>query len=204
MSFLKDLVNDFVGGGDNNSQPSGPPPQVPRPWRAEWDGREEKWVFINEETGDRTHRNPSDNDGFSEGAANWAGRTVGEAEEFGDDTRRNYDNAVDRVEDIPSDMRQGYDNFENRVEGGFDRFANRIEDIPQDISYGAGKAYGEVQDFGQDVADVPGDIAQGFDRFGNRVEQGYDRMEGNVERYGDEQENAFNAGRQEGRRDDGW
>ncbi|KAF2227777.1 hypothetical protein BDZ85DRAFT_7504 [Elsinoe ampelina] len=210
MSFLKDLVSNFT---DSDSQPSGPPPQVPQPWFAEWDSREGRWLFINNDTGDRTYDFPSEY-GFSEGAANWAGRKVGEAERFGDDARQDYDNVkygteeridngINRVEDIPQDIRQDYDKFETRVEGGFDRFADRIENIPQDLSYSAGEAYGKAQQFGQDVGNIPQDVEQSIDRFGDRVEERYDDARDDARRFGDEQEGAFDAGRNQGR-GDGW
>ena len=75
MSFLSGLVNEFghhggrggggSGGynqGDYNQGSSGgygpPPPQVSPPWVARWDEREQRWMFINERTGERTHEHP--------------------------------------------------------------------------------------------------------------------------------------------------
>ena len=72
----------------------------------------------------------------------------------------------------------------------------------------------------QDVEDVPHDVAQGFDRFGNRIEQGFDNtvdfvedapdriaegageMVGGVERFGDRVEDSYEEGRYESRNDD--
>lgn len=34
------------------------PPQVPPPWIAEWDARDNRWIFINRETGERTFNHP--------------------------------------------------------------------------------------------------------------------------------------------------
>lgn len=35
-------------------------PQVPPPWIAEWDARENRWFFVNRETGERTHHHPEE------------------------------------------------------------------------------------------------------------------------------------------------
>ena len=36
---------------------SGPPP-CPPPWFAEWDGRDQRWLYINRENGERTFQHP--------------------------------------------------------------------------------------------------------------------------------------------------
>jgi len=61
------------GGGQGQGQGRGAPPNVPRPWYAEWDDRENRWVFINEENGRRTHEYPG---GYGQEASEWAGRKV--------------------------------------------------------------------------------------------------------------------------------
>lgn len=33
-------------------------PQPPRPWRAEWDGQIQRWIYLNQETGQRSHEFP--------------------------------------------------------------------------------------------------------------------------------------------------
>lgn len=57
MSFLGELVNEFThSGGGQQRQQRGvpPPPQVPPPWRAMWDAPAGRYIFINEQTGQRT------------------------------------------------------------------------------------------------------------------------------------------------------
>lgn len=86
MGFLKDLVSEFTGssnGGQQQQQQSGysgyppqqqgyppqqqgyppqqqspQPPPVSYPWHAEWDGRENRWVFVNQQNGERTFNYP--------------------------------------------------------------------------------------------------------------------------------------------------
>ena len=40
------------------SQSSNGPPQVPPPWIAEWDARDNRWLYVNRETGERTFEYP--------------------------------------------------------------------------------------------------------------------------------------------------
>jgi hypothetical protein len=77
MSFFKNLVSEFTGGGQQQQQQQyggpppqqygGPPPQqynqqgpppVSPPWYAEWEGREGRWLFVNQHTGERTFNYP--------------------------------------------------------------------------------------------------------------------------------------------------
>lgn len=45
--------NTNYGGGGNQG-----PPQCPPPWFAEWDNYQNRWIYINRETGQRTHEFP--------------------------------------------------------------------------------------------------------------------------------------------------
>lgn len=46
------------GGGQYSGQQQQGPPQPPHPWRAEWDGQSQRWVYINQENGQRSHEFP--------------------------------------------------------------------------------------------------------------------------------------------------
>lgn len=84
MSFLNNLVNQFSHQGQGGGQQQGGygqsqggyaqqeyqyqqntnyggnqgPPQCPPPWIAEWDNYQNRWIYINRETGQRTHEHP--------------------------------------------------------------------------------------------------------------------------------------------------
>jgi hypothetical protein len=67
MGFLSELVHEFKGkSGHSSQQQGGPPmagasqgpPPVSPPWYAEWDGRENRWLFVNQQTGERTFNYP--------------------------------------------------------------------------------------------------------------------------------------------------
>lgn len=51
--LLSDAASAVTGGGGGFGGGRGPPPEVPPPWRARWDGDADRWVFVNEETGER-------------------------------------------------------------------------------------------------------------------------------------------------------
>lgn len=65
MSFLNNLVNQFTHSGGQqgqqqhaSSQGGNRPPPVSPPWIVEWDGRDNRWFFINQQTGERTFTYP--------------------------------------------------------------------------------------------------------------------------------------------------
>jgi len=63
MSLLNNIINEFTHSGSSTHHSSGgggggPPPQIPPPWRAIWEERDQRWLFINEQTGERTFQFP--------------------------------------------------------------------------------------------------------------------------------------------------
>jgi hypothetical protein len=73
MEFVENVVESFTSGGGRREEvveerreyyssgpggPGGPPPSVPRPWIAEWDERERAYLYINQETGQRSWELP--------------------------------------------------------------------------------------------------------------------------------------------------
>lgn len=64
MGFFGDMISEVVGnsvdGGNNNNNNNSPsdPPYVQPPWAARWDGEAGRWIFVNEETGERSWERP--------------------------------------------------------------------------------------------------------------------------------------------------
>lgn len=68
MGLLGELVSGFTHSGQSSSQQQGGPPSgggaqhgpppVSPPWYAEWDGRDNRWLFVNQQTGERTFTYP--------------------------------------------------------------------------------------------------------------------------------------------------
>lgn len=63
MGLLDSLVGNLTHSGQSGHhgggqpQSHGPPPVSP-PWFAEWDGRDNRWLFVNQQTGERTFTYP--------------------------------------------------------------------------------------------------------------------------------------------------
>jgi hypothetical protein len=55
--FVEKLFDSFTGQ-DNNQQQQQQPQQVQRPWISQWDDRENRYVYINEDTGERSWTPP--------------------------------------------------------------------------------------------------------------------------------------------------
>lgn len=61
MGFIGELLEEVVGGGGGNDRrDEGPvdPPYVQPPWATRWDDEAGRWIFINEQTGERSFERP--------------------------------------------------------------------------------------------------------------------------------------------------
>jgi len=81
--FVEKLFDSFSGGGENKQQQQQQQssyngqqqnyggqqqqPQVPYPWVARWEDREQRYIYINEQTGERSFTPPGQNQGYSGG-----------------------------------------------------------------------------------------------------------------------------------------
>lgn len=219
-NLIGELIQDFAGGSQGGQQqqfhpPSHPqyqgPPQPPRPWRAEWDERDQRWFYVNAETGERTFNFPGGQAGgygsggqqqqhkSHEGLYALGGLAAGAAAMYeGEKIHRDWDQDKARMEgDIHRD--------EQRVDQGFDNAVQDVADAPDDMARWAGRKV-------QDVEDVPQDVDNDVRRFDNRVDQGLDNavddvaggvgdVVGSVDRFGDGVDNSFQQGEQQGRND---
>jgi hypothetical protein len=89
MGFLNNLVSEFThsggqkeqqqqqydsqqsyGGQQSSGGSHGPPPVSP-PWFAEWDARDNRWLFVNQQSGERTFTYPGP--GFSQQQGTYGG-----------------------------------------------------------------------------------------------------------------------------------
>jgi hypothetical protein len=83
MGFLGELVSEFTHSGQSGQRqqnyqqhpsgdaPSRGPPPVSPPWQTEWDARDNRWLFVNQQTGERTFTYPGP--GFSQQQGNYRG-----------------------------------------------------------------------------------------------------------------------------------
>ena len=56
--FVEKLFDSFTGQDNNNQQQQQQPQQVQRPWISQWDDRENRYIYINEQTGERSWEVP--------------------------------------------------------------------------------------------------------------------------------------------------
>lgn len=59
MGFLSDVLSEMVGNSvDGGNDSPSEPPYVHPPWVARWDGEAGRWIYFNEETGERSWEKP--------------------------------------------------------------------------------------------------------------------------------------------------
>ncbi|KAK3625330.1 hypothetical protein LTR56_020495 [Elasticomyces elasticus] len=211
-------------GGGYGGPP--PPPQVQYPWRAQWDDRERRYIVVNEQSGERTWEFPGGQRGYG-GGSSYQSEQLEEQRGYGQQEQPKKSHGLlygamgaaaglaggallmhegDKIgDDFERDKYRVEDNFEQdkyRVENG-------VEDFPENAARWTGEKVGEVED-------IPQDIEQGFDRFGNKIENGFDdvvdapeevagwagRKVGDVERFDDNVDNAYDQGKDDQRYDD--
>lgn len=96
------------------------------------------------------------------------------------------------------DVNRAENYVDNKVYNG----VQDVEDFPEDAARWTGRKV-------QEVEDIPEDVDRKFDNFKNDVEDipddiayGVGDVVGDVDRFGDNMDNAYDAGRDEGRYDD--
>lgn len=59
MGFFGDVISEVVGNSiDGGNDAPSDPPYVHPPWVARWDGEAGRWIYFNEETGERSWERP--------------------------------------------------------------------------------------------------------------------------------------------------
>ncbi|KAF9885652.1 hypothetical protein FE257_012743 [Aspergillus nanangensis] len=177
---------------------SGPPQDLPYPWVARWDDRDQRWFFVNEQTGQSSWTHPGQ--GYAGGAQppSSYGQPYGQQPSYGYDGSRTGDYYPDQ-QPPPAQkdnsklyaaggvaaglavgaiggavlMHEGeeiHDDFEQDKA----RFEQGVEDFPQDAAQWTGEKVGEVEQ-------IPDNIEQGWDRAEDRVENEWDGAVQDVE-----------------------
>ncbi|KKK15698.1 hypothetical protein ARAM_007464 [Aspergillus rambellii] len=207
------------------------PGNVPYPWVARWDERDQRWFFQNEQTGQTSREHP----GYSQGAppasqGQYYGGGGGGApapggyynEQQQQQHHHQHHQQQQEQERAPKkDRKMLYaagglaagaiggamlmhkgEEIHDDFERDKYRFEDGVEDIPEDAARWTGEAVGGVE--------------YGVDRVENKVEHAVDDVEdfpenaaewvgdkvGDVERFGDNVDNAYDYGVEEGR--DRW
>ncbi|KAI6860514.1 hypothetical protein KC343_g16133 [Hortaea werneckii] len=212
-----------------------PPPQLSYPWQAFWEAGDGRYLYVNEQTGQRTFDAPSAGyggysaapppppaDGAVYGDRSDATVPSGKVKEGSSGSHGLMYGALGAAAGLAGGAFIAHEAGE-WFDGSDERDMEReIEEFPENTAEWTGEKVGEAEN-------IPEDVEQGFDRFGNEVESGFEDVEEDVEdapadvaewagekegeiegfgdgvaRFGDEMGDAYDDGRAEGRQEDAW
>ncbi|KAF1935735.1 hypothetical protein EJ02DRAFT_460114 [Clathrospora elynae] len=193
MGFLNELVSEFTHSGKQGQQQQGQqqqgqqqqggsqqPPPVSPPWFPEWDAREGRWLFINQQTGERTPNYPGP--GYAQQQGSYGAPQGGYGNNQGgysnqgaynqsayDPTRSNYQQEEQKknggngwkyaaagvaglaggalVMHEGEEMKQDWEGDKNRMENRVDQYGNDISNLPENAAGWAGQEVGRVENF---------------------------------------------------------
>jgi hypothetical protein len=124
-------------------------PQVPPPWRAVWDDRENRWLFINEQNGERTFNHPGQAGGYQGPPQGQYGGY--EQQQQQPQQKKNHNVAYGAMGAAAGlaggallmheghEVKEDWEEDKYRAEGKFDRFENRVDDAPEDAARWTGR-----------------------------------------------------------------
>jgi hypothetical protein len=127
-------------------------PQVPPPWRAVWDDRENRWLFINEQNGERTFNHPGQAGGY--GSSYNQGPPQGQYggyEQQQPQQKKNHNVAYGAMGAAAGlaggallmheghEVKEDWEEDKYSAENKFDRFENRVDDAPEDAARWTGR-----------------------------------------------------------------
>jgi hypothetical protein len=133
-------------------------PQVPPPWRAVWDDRENRWLFINEQNGERTFQHPGQA-GQAGGYGGGYGSSYNQGPQYGGyeqqqqqpQQKKNHNVAYGAMGAAAGlaggallmheghEVKEDWEEDKYSAENKFDRFENRVDDAPEDAARWTGR-----------------------------------------------------------------
>ncbi|KAF7115160.1 hypothetical protein CNMCM5793_001394 [Aspergillus hiratsukae] len=160
-------------GGQGYGQPA-PPQDLPYPWVARWDERDQRWFYVNEQTGERSWERPYG------GVSAYGERSYGQPQSsYGYEGGYEGGYEQPRPEHKDHSMMYGAAGAAAAAAG----LVGEVEAIPDEIENKWDNAVDDVEDFPEDAAEWTG------------------RRVGEVEQFGDNMDDAYYEGRAEGRDD---
>jgi len=221
MSFFNHSQSqqDYPQNQYNQSQNYNSPPQVPPPWVAEWDARDNRWFYVNRETGERTFEQPQQTYGGGNNDGNYGQDYSGQSQrgyyeqepQKQSHTGRNLAfGAVAGVVGGALLMHEGekvedkWDEDKYRVENDVTGGVQDVEDFPEDAAGWTGRKVQEVEDIPQDVENKWDNGVQDVEDIPEDVAGWTGRKVGDVERFDDNVDNSYDQGRNEERYDDDY
>lgn len=201
MSFLQNAIESFMNKSSHSRDE--PPPQPPPPWIAEWDHQQDRWIFINQQNGERTHQFPQQGYGGGGGGGGYGGgyppqqQYGGGYEQCGGGYGGGYEQqqqpekknhnlaygALGAAAGVAGgaflmhegeEVKDDWDRDKYRAEGMAYDAGQDVENFPDNAAQWAGRTE-------QNVADIPQDVDRWEDRQEDRIEQKWDNGVQDVE-----------------------
>lgn len=179
------------------------PPQPPAPWIAEWDNQQNRWIYINRETGQRTHEFPQGGYQQGYGQQGYGQQGYGQQQynqpppqQKKDHSGRNMALGAaagvaggallmheghelhERFDEDKYRVEERVDYDADRVEGWgerkWDDGVNDVENFPENAARWTGETVQGIEDIPEDIAGGVGDVVGDVEGFGDRIEDSYD------------------------------
>ncbi|KAJ4377738.1 hypothetical protein N0V83_000568 [Neocucurbitaria cava] len=191
MGFLNELVSEFTGKqqhGNGISQASASPPPVSPPWYAEWDDRDNRWLFVNQQTGERTFTYPGP--GYAQQQGSYGTPQGG----YGND-QGGYNNRGAYNQSAYDPTQGGYQQEQKKQGGNGWKYAaagvagvaggallmHEGEDMKEDWDQDKYRVENDVENFPENAAGWTGEQVGRVENFDDRVENRVDNAVDDVE-----------------------
>lgn len=168
MDFFREIIPKHNTENERIAEPyaipTSEPPQLPHPWRAQWDDREARYIYFNPQTGERSVEVPGHRPtGSSYGLSNDRTLPQEEPEEKHGSHGMLY-GGLGAAAGLAGGAFLAHEAGE--IQRDWDRDENRLEqsfvNAPENAAQWTGEKVGEAED-----------IQQGWDRDENRIEQSF-------------------------------
>ncbi|KAK7888573.1 hypothetical protein LTR67_008919 [Exophiala xenobiotica] len=191
-------------------------PRVPEPWVTEWDARDNRWIFVNRQTGDRSFEYPQQS--YNSG---YGGNNVQEYD--GQNQRGYYEQEPQKESHTGRNVALGvvggalggallmhegekvedkWDEDKYRLENDARQGIDNVEDFPEDAARWTGRGVQDVEDIPQDIENKYDNAVQDVEDVPQDVADWAGRKVGDVEGFDDNMDNAYDQGRDQSRYDD--
>ncbi|OJJ79609.1 WW domain-containing protein [Aspergillus glaucus CBS 516.65] len=213
------------GGGDSGYSSGPPPGDLPYPWVSRYDPNSGRTYYVNEQTSETSWEHPGSSGGGGGGGYGGGGYGGGYGESSGyapqeQEQKKDHSmlygagGAALGLAGGALAMHEGekiHDGWEDKK----DDIQEGVQDFPENAAHWTGEKVGEAEE-------IPDNIEEGWDRFGDKVENSWDSTVDNVEdapenvaewtgekvgaveSFGSDIGDAYDEGEAEGRGDDDW
>jgi len=191
MGFLNNLVSEFThsgqsGQGQQAGGPSQAPPPVSPPWYAEWDARDNRWLFVNQQTGERTFTYPGP--GYAQQQGNYGAPPQGQYGQGGYNNQGAYNQGSynPTQQQQQPEKKSGGNGWKYAAAGvagvaGGALLMHEGHEMHEDFERDKYRMEDRVDEFGNDVSNFPENAAGWTGEQVGRVENKWDNAVDDVE-----------------------